>query len=260
MKQQIEEKKKNPSSGPSAKDALWNSTGKKENASTRLNKYVREGFSSNASGMQEAFDLISSLPLIEISNEELTVDIPWIDQPTIDKKLNEYKNVKEQWKKEYERAKKEWAKFGTASGATSAVGVNVDNTIQSIDKNIKVLDGYAKFPEKLYKLLSWKETFIEQVLCNVSAIQEVTVGWMSRNGKRFKAWVELYILIKAILKSWQLMLDVFTGYEAECSACKNERWNLYHFIFKLISMILPQIPVIQFPKWPDIILDLHNIR
>ena len=25
-------------------------------------------------------------------------------------------------------------------------------------------------------------------------------------------------------------------------------------------MILPKFPVIQFPKWPDIILDLHNIR
>ena len=32
------------------------------------------------------------------------------------------------------------------------------------------------------------------------------------------------------------------------------------FQFKLISMILPKFPIIKFPKWPDIILDLHNIR
>lgn len=25
-------------------------------------------------------------------------------------------------------------------------------------------------------------------------------------------------------------------------------------------MVIPKIPIIQFPKWPDIILDLHNIR
>lgn len=25
-------------------------------------------------------------------------------------------------------------------------------------------------------------------------------------------------------------------------------------------MIIPKIPIIQFPKWPDIILDLHNVR
>lgn len=85
-------------------------------------------------------------------------------------------------------------------------------------------------------------------------------GWISDNGKRFRAWVELYILIKAILKSWQLIVDLFTGYEAECATCNNERYDLKHFIFKLISAIIPKIPIIQFPKWPDIWLDLHNIR
>jgi len=25
-------------------------------------------------------------------------------------------------------------------------------------------------------------------------------------------------------------------------------------------MILPKMPVIKFPKWPDIVLDIHNIR
>jgi hypothetical protein len=49
-------------------------------------------------------------------------------------------------------------------------------------------------------------------------------------------------------------------YEAECQPCKNERYDLMYFIWKLISMVIPQIPVIQFPKWPDIIIDLHNIR
>jgi hypothetical protein len=239
---------------------VYSSSGTKLSAHQRLNNYARASYANNASGMQEAFALISSLPLIEIDNEELTVDVPWIDGPTIKKKTTEYQNTVKQWQQELDRAKKEWSKLGSASGASSLVAVDVEKSIRSIEKNIKVLDGYAKFPEKLYKLLSWKETFIEQILCNISVIQEVTTGWMSRNGKRFKAWVELYVLIKAILKSWQLVIDVFTGYEAECSACKNERWNLWQFIFKLISMILPQVPIIEFPKWPDIILDLHNIR
>jgi len=31
-------------------------------------------------------------------------------------------------------------------------------------------------------------------------------------------------------------------------------------IWSIIDMIIPKIPIIRFPKWPDIILDLHNIR
>ena len=235
----------------------FNGTG---SASNRLNAYARDSYTKNASGMQEAFSLISSLPLVEVNSEELTIDVPWIDTQTLNKMTDQYKRTSKQWSDELQRAKTAWGKLGTAHGVTDAVSLNAEDSIRSIEKNIKTLDGYAKFPEKLYKMLTWKETFIEQILCNVAAIQDVTVGWMTRNGKRFKAWAELYVLIKAILKSWQLVIDVFTGYEAECSACKNERWNLYQFIFKLISAVIPQIPVIQFPKWPDIILDLHNIR
>lgn len=85
-------------------------------------------------------------------------------------------------------------------------------------------------------------------------------GWISDNGKRFRTWVELYILIKAILTGWQTIPDLFTGYEKECATCANERHDLKQFMFKLISAIIPKIPIIQFPKWPDIWLDLHNIR
>ena len=66
--------------------------------------------------------------------------------------------------------------------------------------------------------------------------------------------------MKSILKSWQALIDIFLEYEASCHQCKNERHDLMYYVWKLISMVIPKIPVIKFPKWPDIILDLHNIR
>lgn len=62
------------------------------------------------------------------------------------------------------------------------------------------------------------------------------------------------------MKSWQLVIDVFIDYEAECHECKNERQDLIGGTFQLISAVVPKPPIIQFPKWPDIIMDLHNIR
>ncbi|MDF1682229.1 MAG: hypothetical protein P1U46_00130 [Patescibacteria group bacterium] len=46
-------------------------------------------------------------------------------------------------------------------------------------------------------------------MCNVEALGGNYASWIDRNGERFKSWVELYILIKAILKSWQALVDVF---------------------------------------------------
>ena len=132
--------------------------------------------------------------------------------------------------------------------------------MSTLDENISIIESYKKYPEKLQKYLTWKERYASQLLCNIEAIEFMMGGWISDNGKRFRTWVELYILIKAILKGWQAIVDLFTGYEQSCATCNNERYDLKHFIFKLISAIIPKIPIIQFPKWPDIWLDLHNIR
>jgi hypothetical protein len=132
--------------------------------------------------------------------------------------------------------------------------------VKSLETNLQVLESYKEIPERLANLANKKQDYLEQILYNIDIIQEITAGWLDRNGKRFKSWVELYMLIKAILKSWQLLIDLFIDYESECQECKNERNDLLNFEFKLIDMIIPKIPVIKFPKWPDIILDLHNIR
>jgi hypothetical protein len=62
------------------------------------------------------------------------------------------------------------------------------------------------------------------------------------------------------MKSWQIILDLFDEYDKSCKECKNERYDLRTFIWKLVSIIIPKIPIIQFPKWPNIVLDLHNIK
>ncbi|NCP76959.1 hypothetical protein GW830_02345 [bacterium] len=103
------------------------------------------------------------------------------------------------------------------------VVVQTEALIGSFQENINIIEEYKKFPEKFQKYLTWKERYVGQLLCNVEAIENMMGGWISDNGQRFKTWVELYILIKAILKSWQGILDLFYGYEAECSVCRNER-------------------------------------
>jgi hypothetical protein len=122
------------------------------------------------------------------------------------------------------------------------------------------LEDIKKFPTKLRKYLGWKERFIGQIMCNLETINKVTGGWITENGKRFRAWVELIVLLKAILKSYQLIIDVFIDFNATCSVCHNERNNLTYWLIKLISAMIPKLPIVIFPKWPDIILDLHNIR
>jgi hypothetical protein len=210
--------------------------------------------------VKATYEFMSQLPLIKLQTEMVDIAIPLISIEEIDKGIKSAELTQKQWSGELSNKKEQWAKLGTATGADSQVIVRTESLIGTLQENINIMKEYKRFPEKLQKYLTWKERYASQLLCNVEAIEFMMGGWISDNGKRFRTWVELYILIKAILKSWQLIVDLFYGYEAECSVCRNERYDLKHFMMKLISAIIPQIPIIQFPKWPDIWVDLHNIR
>ncbi len=232
----------------SANSALQNSAG-------TLNTAGR-----TVSGVKAAYEFLSRLPMLKFENSTLDITVPIISEEDLTKAEKEWTAAAKNARAELDSKTAKWSKLGTKDGADQKLILESQGLISSIESNIRTIQDYKRFPEKLSKYLTWKERYASWALCNVESLEKMMGGWISNNGKRFRAWVELTILIKAILKSWQIIPDLFTQYSAECGVCRNERYDAKYFIFKIISAIIPKIPVIKFPKWPDIILDLHNIR
>lgn len=88
----------------------------------------------------------------------------------------------------------------------------------------------------------------------------MTTGWAKDNSIRFRKWAELWVLIRTIADSWQPILDIIAKKDAYCAVCHNERYNAKYWKYKLISLLIPSLPIIQMPRWPDIILDLSDVR
>ena len=231
-------------------------------------------FSKQTSWIKEAYEFLWNVPFVSVEWSPVDINIPWIDKATWDSTKTQRLWAIEWYNREIEEAKDRWSywlscdwKSGDAkqecldnNRASERILLDANKFASSLQTNLNVLDSYKEIPEKLANLANKKQDYLEQILCNVDSVQEITVWRLDRNGKRFKAWIELYVLIKSILKSWQLLADLFIDYDAECHECKNERNDSIWAQFELVSMITPKIPVIQFPKWPDIVLDLHNIR
>jgi len=215
--------------------------------------------------IKSAYEFISNIPLVDLEVQKVYIDIPWADQETIERAITDFEATKRQWEAEFERAQEQWRVWNytcleTTNNGECKMIVDMQGLISSIDRNIEILESYKKIPGDVYRMIKMKDIRINQLMENIDSIFQLVWGRIADNGIRFEAWVDLFILIKAILKSWQLLVDVFIDFDAECHQCKNERYDLQYFIWKMISIALPKIPVIRFPKWPDIILDLHNIR
>lgn len=221
------------------------------------NTWLKDKVTQVNSWVREAYEFISTLPLINLREESVNINVPWISKVELDRALISWDETLKQWQSELDR-------FNSLENLDAEfknkVNVEVNWLIWSLIQNKKVIEDYLNIPEKLEKLINKKQDYLEQILCNVEIVSDIMWSWIWKNGERFKAWVELYILIKAILKSWQTFIDIFVEYEEECKQCKNERHDTLNWQFKIISMIVPDIPIVEFPRWPDIVLDLHNIR
>lgn len=208
------------------------------------------------SALRAAYKVIGKLPLITISERTVPIDVPWILPQELDR---------------YARSLDAYAKEINQTLSNNCVGVadtstclnqraNAGPLLASINQNLKRIEEYKNFPIKLQKYVTWKQRYLTQVLCYITEVQQMTTGWVKDNSVRFRKWVELYVLIKTIADSWQPILDILQQKDAYCAVCHNERYNAKYWKYKLISLLIPSLPVIQMPRWPDIVLDLSDVR
>lgn len=211
----------------------------------------------NLHAMRAAYQFIGKLPFVKIKQQRVAINVPWITQA----ELNKYERKLQDYLRTIERAQANWCLDENSQECLQAkLRINDSGLRSSIMQNLKRIEEYRRFPEKLKKYANWKQKYLYQILCNIEALEQMTFGWLYDNGIRFQKWAELYALVKAIADSWQPLLDIFADTTARCGVCRNERYNAQYWKYKLISIIMPQIPVIRFPKWPDIILDLSDVR
>lgn len=207
--------------------------------------------------MKSAYTFLGKLPFLNIRQVDVNINVPWI----LPAELDQYERKLKEYQREVENALKNWCASGESEECLKAKArLQSLGFYSSIQQNLKRIEEYRRFPEKLQKYVTWKEKLLYELLCNIQALEKMTFGWVKDNGVRFQKWAELYVLIKAIAESWQPLVDIFAKTNASCGVCRNERHNSQKWKFKLISAIIPQIPVISFPKWPDVILDLSDVR
>jgi hypothetical protein len=183
--------------------------------------------------------------------------VPWL----LPQELDKYKRTLDQWSNEITTIEKKWCDGNPDPKCIDAkTSTNLSALKSSIDQNLKVIDSYRNFPKKIQQYVTWRQKYTAWALCNIDIVQQFTGKWLKENGVRFQKWAEFYVLMKAIVQSWQPVIDIFKQADAQCAVCQNQRYTLDDYKFKLISPLIPSLPILTFPKWPDIVLDLSDVR
>ncbi len=247
----------------------------------------------NPSGLRGVLNKINQFPLLSIVPQEVIIKIPSLTPGEIERFINDAKQWVQDEKYELERALAVW-KCGPfkemvddpnggggkvpgyettdAEGKTVIVygdrpyakvcdifTADMTKLIQSVEKNIEVLEGYKKLPRQLLAWRNMLTKYVSQVICYIDAIVQFFVGNIAKWLDQAYGWVDAVAKLVETIATWKMMFDLIIDYQTSCDKCSSARFTLLELILKLFAFI-PSPPIIPFPKLPDIYLDFSQVQ
>ena len=237
----------------------------------------KKGLKSLSNQLSNPFDklklFLEKNPLLKVSEKTLVLNIPWIWKDELERQITYLKN----WKKRNEKTIKEWQQF-YASPAWKCKklypnniqkqkrceqfylnALNVQKFVNSIQKNIEILESYRNIPLQLYQYVHLYDFYLTQISCIANKYIDWIVWRLDRNSKMFEKWVDTIFLDIKIIKTWQILIDMSAKWKLSCWKCREDNWDLYDC---LLIWLCPKLPVIPIPpfKIPDVYIDLSHIN
>lgn len=228
---------------------------------TKLNQDMAESFRS-MKNVDDFFEAIQQIPLIQIQPEEVKINIPIINKQQIEKYEIQAKQLVKNLKDQVKHIKEYWTCDKNSGQATicDSVVLRLDNLIANLEKLLDTLEAYKNLPKTLAKLRFALSKYALQIVCYLDAVMDLTGGYVKRQGKIIQAWIRAVREIIDQFKGWQALLNLAIEYQTSCDECKNERYGEIGLIFQVFGSVFPELPIIQIPKWPDFVFDFSKIE
>ncbi len=227
----------------------------------KLGKEIGQaGSKVNFRSFNDFLSSLSKIPLIQIEGREVVIKVPAISQKEIEK----YKYQAQFWLEHMKNELKKYSNWDceeTPERKTicDKILLDITNLISSVKELMEFLDQVASLPRDILNYKNMEAKYATQIICYLDAIMNYTGGYIKRQEKIIRSWMKAIQEVTRAFKSWQALLDLQLDYQQSCDKCKNDRFSKLGLLMQLFVAI-PDPPIIPLPKWPDIIVDLSNVK
>ncbi|MEK7146337.1 MAG: hypothetical protein AAB802_04120, partial [Patescibacteria group bacterium] len=229
---------------------------------------LEENFvTKNITGLETFVNYAHSLPLVDIETEKVYFHYPALTdeeiervKKDIDDWIQDTKNIRLQVEQYYENLIEEFPELrADLEEARDEILTAIDQLIEGMENNLAVLEDYAEIPEEIVAIRDLQAYYAKVVICYLDAILGFTSGYLLENKQRIEAWAQWVQDLKDIVASWQALIELSIKLMDSCDKCTNQRYSGFQLLANLFVFI-PEPPVVQMPKWPDIVIDVSNIQ
>lgn len=209
-------------------------------------------------GLEKFLSTANAWPTIDIKTETVYIKYPWLIPEEIEK-------VKQDWQEWKEDLEKEWERFVEELGPEidqnlfAELETTYKQLISQMENNLSILEEYTHIPDQILELRNIQAEYAKIIVCYLDAILSFTGGYLATNAQRIEMWVKWVTELKNIVSGWKALIDLSIEFNESCDKCTNQRFGVFQILVNLFVFI-PDLPVIDMPKLPDIIIDVSNIQ
>ncbi|MBU1018130.1 S-layer homology domain-containing protein [Patescibacteria group bacterium] len=227
----------------------------------------REIRNTSTSPFEQVFQIANAIPFVNINQHNIDLKIPWLSFGQIQDFIRDLEQVRHFYEKRLDTWEDQLEKFQCPDNEDTCAGkkileifiVDLDAFINSITQNIEVVQSYLRFPRDFILMKKELADYLRQIACYLDTYSDMLGGWLTTIQQQVIGYAELWYTILEIIDQIEKMIDVFTNFEDNCDICTNERFGNFGY-FTLLGLILPDIPIIKFPKWPDLVIDFSDLK
>ena len=130
-----------------------------------------------------------------------------------------------------------------------------------IFQNVQTLEAYKRFPLQIYEWLHVTDKYIGDISALVWNFFWYINFWMDVNANRFSQYCDAIITIVTIVKTYQIMIDLFVDWWAKCWKCTQDTYDQYSCKLSFLCNAF-EIPTIPIPsvKIPSLYIDLSHFN
>ncbi|MBT6293934.1 hypothetical protein HOJ01_03955 [bacterium] len=120
---------------------------------------------------------------------------------------------------------------------------------------------WRDMPLQIFEIQDFISKFALQVLDWGDQILTNVVDWFAQNTKNLSTWTKMFESLIKIYNNFNFIFQVFIDFFDKCDDCKTRRGSSFiDIILGLIPDIGDSLPFMEFPKIPDITLDISKIK
>lgn len=222
-----------------------------------------EQMTSGILGLEKWLNMAHALPLIDIEPEIVNIRYPAFTREELEILKRDAADWVEDTKEELKRFKSQFEFRDDLNAAQKEVVdeiiVTLEEAITAVETNMSILESYAEIPEQILIIRELEAYYAKVVICYIDAILSQTAGYLSENVDRIEAWGQWVVDLRKIIDGWQILIELSMDLMDSCDKCTNQRYSGLQLLFSLFVFV-PEFPVVEMPKLPDIVIDVSNIQ